>query len=111
MASGLALFGFYFFYIRQRDRRAKRNKNILELNLDELIKNSKDQNICKIVLTQSSEFYREFKNKIITRLREVLVSHKLPVLFNCSVNMIDNSATENVSCRHRSILLDSIQIG
>lgn len=80
MVSGLTLFGFYFFYIRQKDKRARRNRNILELNLDELIKNSKDQNICKVVLTQSSEFYHEFKNKIITRLSEVLTSHKLPVL-------------------------------
>ncbi len=110
MASGLAVFGLYFFYIRKRDRPVKRNKNILELNLDELIKNSKDQNICKIVLTQSSEFYREFKNKIITRLSEVLTSHKLPVLFNCSVKYYDNLATENVSCRYRSILLYFIQI-
>lgn len=42
MVSGLSILGIYYFYIRQKDTKPKIKKNILELNLHELIKNSQD---------------------------------------------------------------------
>jgi hypothetical protein len=87
--SGLALLGFYVLYFRKEyfdGKNSEKGKNKLNLTLRQLIDDCKNENVTKIVITESRfNGSREFRSKLITRLHNFLKEQHLNVLVNCSV--------------------------
>lgn len=101
--SGLALLGFYTFYVRKELFRSpvkKQSQNTLEMDLNELIHEKKDPNVVKIVITSSSfNNSKEFTSKLITKLNKFLRNNNQHTLVNCAVIFIIILASETFYSR------------
>lgn len=85
--SGIGLVGFYLFYARNRifESKKKKSTSSLEIGLKDLIKHKSDENICKIVITESTNNRLPFSGSLVTKLKEFLLNNQQNILVNCSV--------------------------